>query len=102
MPCATFEVAFDRSYKWDTLPAAQRPERGLLAIRAGLNAFANLRPAIVPRQLADASPLKVMLLPCLACVPHSGLLATRCPAFVSTPNLIPPTHSVSWLRVSTF
>jgi hypothetical protein len=46
------------SYKWDTLPAGQRPERGLLAIRAGLNAFANLRPAIVPRQLADSSPLK--------------------------------------------
>ncbi|KXZ56335.1 hypothetical protein GPECTOR_1g296 [Gonium pectorale] len=45
-------------YKWDTLPSAQRPERGLLAIRAGLNAFANLRPAIVPRQLADSSPLK--------------------------------------------
>ncbi|KAG1660899.1 hypothetical protein FOA52_015941 [Chlamydomonas sp. UWO 241] len=45
-------------YKWDTLPAADRPERGLLAIRAGLNAFANLRPAIVPRQLADSSPLK--------------------------------------------
>ncbi|GLC32987.1 hypothetical protein PLESTB_000383200 [Pleodorina starrii] len=45
-------------YKWDSLPSAQRPERGLLAIRAGLNAFANLRPAIVPRQLADSSPLK--------------------------------------------
>lgn len=45
-------------YKWDTLPAAQRPERGLLALRAGLNAFANLRPAIVPPQLADSSPLK--------------------------------------------
>ncbi|GIL44512.1 hypothetical protein Vafri_1963 [Volvox africanus] len=45
-------------YKWDALPSAQRPERGLLAIRAGLNAFANLRPAIVPRQLADSSPLK--------------------------------------------
>lgn len=41
-------------YKWDTLPAAQRPERGLLAIRAGLNAFANLRPAIVPRQVCMA------------------------------------------------
>ena len=46
------------SYKWDTLPAEQRPERGLLGLRAGLNAFANLRPAIVPRQLADSSPLK--------------------------------------------
>lgn len=39
------------SYKWDTLPAGQRPERGLLGLRAGLNAFANLRPAIVPPQV---------------------------------------------------
>ncbi|GBF94885.1 3-isopropylmalate dehydrogenase [Raphidocelis subcapitata] len=45
-------------YKWDTLPAEQRPERGLLGLRAGLNAFANLRPAIVQKQLADSSPLK--------------------------------------------
>ena len=45
-------------YKWDTLPAEQRPERGLLALRAGLNAFANLRPATVLPQLADASSLK--------------------------------------------
>lgn len=41
-------------YKWDTLPSAQRPERGLLAIRAGLNAFANLRPAIVPPQVSTS------------------------------------------------
>ena len=45
-------------YKWDTLPAEQRPERGLLALRAGLSAFANLRPATVLPQLADASSLK--------------------------------------------
>nr|QKY15178.1 3-isopropylmalate dehydrogenase, splicing variant a (leuBA) [Polytomella parva] len=45
-------------YKWDKLPSAQKPEKGLLNIRAGLNAFANLRPAIVPRQLAESSPLK--------------------------------------------
>jgi 3-isopropylmalate dehydrogenase len=45
-------------YKWDTLPAEQRPERGLLALRSGLNAFANLRPAVVLPQLADASSLK--------------------------------------------
>lgn len=45
-------------YQWDTLPAEQRPERGLLALRAGLNAFANLRPAVVLPQLADASSLK--------------------------------------------
>ena len=45
-------------YKWDTIPADQRPERGLLALRAGLDAFANLRPAVVLPQLADASTLK--------------------------------------------
>ena len=45
-------------YKWDSLPAEQRPERGLLALRAGLSAFANLRPATVLPQLADASSLK--------------------------------------------
>lgn len=32
--------------KWDSLPPAERPERGLLAIRADLDLFANLRPAI--------------------------------------------------------
>jgi len=52
------QQTLSNSYKWDALPAAQRPERGLLALRAGLNAFANLRPAIVPPQLADSSPLK--------------------------------------------
>ena len=44
--------------KWDTLPAAERPERGLLAIRADLDLFANLRPAILYPQLAAASSLK--------------------------------------------
>lgn len=32
-------------YKWDTLPGGQRPEAGLLGIRAALGLFANLRPA---------------------------------------------------------
>ena len=45
-------------YKWDTLPSASRPERGLLALRAGLKCFANLRPAVVLPQLAGASTLK--------------------------------------------
>lgn len=45
-------------YKWDTLPAALRPERGLLGLRAGLQAFANLRPATILPQLLDASTLK--------------------------------------------
>ncbi|GMH38735.1 hypothetical protein BSKO_06619 [Bryopsis sp. KO-2023] len=49
-------------YKWDTLPAEQRPERGLLALRAGLDSFANLRPAVVLPQLADASSLKASII----------------------------------------
>ncbi len=44
--------------KWDTLPREQRPERGLLAIRKELNLFANLRPAILYPELANASTLK--------------------------------------------
>ena len=35
-----------------------RPEAGLLAIRKGLNLFANLRPAYLYNELADACPLK--------------------------------------------
>jgi 3-isopropylmalate dehydrogenase len=45
-------------YKWDNLPRAQRPETGLLGLRAGLELFANLRPAIILPQLIDASSLK--------------------------------------------
>jgi 3-isopropylmalate dehydrogenase len=45
-------------YKWDNLPRAQRPETGLLGLRSGLQLFANLRPAIILPQLADASSLK--------------------------------------------
>ena len=44
--------------KWDSLPFAQKPERGLLALRKELDLFANLRPAIVFPALADASSLK--------------------------------------------
>ena len=45
-------------YKWDTIERSIRPERGLLKIRSELNLFANLRPAILYPQLADASSLK--------------------------------------------
>lgn len=45
-------------YKWDQLPRHQRPETGLLGLRAGLNLFANLRPATILPQLVDASSLK--------------------------------------------
>ena len=44
--------------KWDVLPREQRPERGLLGIRKHLNVFANLRPATVFPELANASTLK--------------------------------------------
>ncbi|MDO4638119.1 MAG: 3-isopropylmalate dehydrogenase [Lautropia sp.] len=43
---------------YDTLPRAQRPEQGLLRLRKQFDLFANLRPAIVYPELADASPLK--------------------------------------------
>ncbi len=45
-------------YKWDNLPRHQRPETGLLGLRAGLGLFANLRPATILPQLIDASTLK--------------------------------------------
>ena len=44
--------------KWDALPREQRPERGLLGIRKQLGLFANLRPAILYPELANASTLK--------------------------------------------
>lgn len=45
-------------YRWDSLEMSQRPEKGLLGLRAGLNLFANLRPAILYPQLAGASTLR--------------------------------------------
>ena len=44
--------------QYDALPRQQRPERGLLAIRKALNLFANLRPATLYPELANASSLK--------------------------------------------
>ncbi|HRD34233.1 MAG TPA: 3-isopropylmalate dehydrogenase [Rhodocyclaceae bacterium] len=44
--------------QWDALPREQRPERGLLGIRKELGLFANLRPAILYPELANASSLK--------------------------------------------
>jgi 3-isopropylmalate dehydrogenase len=45
-------------YQWDALPRHQRPETGLLGLRAGLGLFANLRPAKILPQLIDSSTLK--------------------------------------------
>ena len=44
--------------KWDNLPSDKRPEKGLLGLRKGLNAFANLRPVKMFPQLESRSPLK--------------------------------------------
>ena len=44
--------------KYDSLPREKRPETGLLGLRAGLSAFANLRPVIVFEPLIDSSTLK--------------------------------------------
>ncbi len=44
--------------KWSDPNAKTRPEQGLLALRAELGVFANLRPVIVYSELADASPIK--------------------------------------------
>ena len=44
--------------KWDNIERSLRPERGLLAIRAGLDLYANLRPAILYEELVEASSLK--------------------------------------------
>jgi len=44
--------------QWEALDISVRPEKGLLGIRAELELFANLRPAILSPQLASASTLK--------------------------------------------
>ena len=43
---------------WYKLPPKLRPEAGLLALRKALNLFANLRPAVLYKELAGACPLK--------------------------------------------
>jgi 3-isopropylmalate dehydrogenase len=44
--------------KWASAPRDKRPEAGLLRLRAGMEVFANLRPALCFPSLADASTLK--------------------------------------------
>jgi 3-isopropylmalate dehydrogenase len=45
-------------WDYDRLPRDKRPEQGLLRLRKELNLFANLRPALLFDELADASTLK--------------------------------------------
>ncbi len=67
LPEATLQLAKDSDavllgavgdWKYDKLERHLRPERGLLRIRKELNLFANLRPALLYPELADASTLK--------------------------------------------
>ena len=67
LPDATLDLAREADaillgavggYKWEELDISVRPEKGLLGLRAELDLFANLRPAILYPQLADASSLK--------------------------------------------
>ncbi len=44
--------------KWDNTGSGDRPEKALLGIRKELNLFANIRPAIMMKELKDACPLK--------------------------------------------
>lgn len=44
--------------KWDNLASELRPEKALLGLRGGMQVFANLRPAVMFKQLKDACPLK--------------------------------------------
>ena len=44
--------------RWDMIEAERRPEQALLGLRKGMNLYANLRPAILYKELGNASPLK--------------------------------------------
>ncbi len=67
LPQATLDVAHEcdsillgavGGYQWESLVRDLRPERGLLRLRAEMDLFSNLRPAILYPQLASASTLK--------------------------------------------
>lgn len=44
--------------KWDDPTAKVRPEQALLGLRGGLGLYCNLRPALLHKELKNASPLK--------------------------------------------
>ena len=59
--------------KYDTLPREKRPESGLLALRAGMELFANLRPVkIVPALIGASSCAACLLDRSLACLLVGG------------------------------
>ncbi len=67
LPPSTLELAKQSSailfgavgdWKYDSLPRELRPEQAILGLRKAMGLFANLRPAILYPQLANASSLK--------------------------------------------
>ncbi len=67
LPPSTLELAKNSAailfgavgdWKYDGLPRELRPEQAILGLRKALGLFANLRPAILYPQLANASSLK--------------------------------------------
>ena len=44
--------------RWDMIEPEKRPEKALLGLRQGMHLYANLRPAIIHKELSNASPLK--------------------------------------------
>ena len=67
LPPATLELAKSSDailfgavgdWKYDSLPREFRPEQAILGLRKNLGLFANLRPAILYPELANASSLK--------------------------------------------
>lgn len=67
LPAATLDLARNSAailfgavgdWKYDALPRELRPEQAILGLRKALGLFANLRPAILYPQLANASSLK--------------------------------------------
>lgn len=67
LPPSTLELAKNSNailfgavgdWKYDSLPREHRPEQAILGLRKSMGLFANLRPAILYPQLANASSLK--------------------------------------------
>lgn len=67
LPAATLKLAQESNailfgavgdWKYDKLPRELRPEQAILGLRKALGLFANLRPAILYPELANASSLK--------------------------------------------
>lgn len=67
LPASTLKLAQESNailfgavgdWKYDKLPREHRPEQAILGLRKALGLFANLRPAILYPELANASSLK--------------------------------------------